>query len=82
VENRINKNKRKYRIYMNVRLSDNENKALKKLMEILNNHNKSEVVRYLINNNDIVKEVNNVNSFWILKNLNMVIEDNFNTNYD
>jgi len=48
---------------MNVRLSDNENKALKKLMEILNNHNKSEVVRYLINNNDIVKEVNNVNSF-------------------
>jgi len=63
VENRINKNKRKYRIYMNVRLSDNENKALKKLMEILNNHNKSEVVRYLINNNDIVKEVNNVNSF-------------------
>lgn len=63
MENRINKNKRKYRIYMNVRLSDNENKALKKLMEILNNHNKSEVVRYLINNNDIVKEVNNVNSF-------------------
>ena len=54
MENRINKNKRKYRIYMNVRLSDNENKALNELMEILNNHNKSEVVRYLINNNNIV----------------------------
>ncbi|MCL2115932.1 MAG: hypothetical protein FWH29_06905 [Methanobrevibacter sp.] len=49
------KNKRIYNTYINVRVSDEENKVLNKLLKIFKTCNKSKVIRHLINNNNIVK---------------------------
>lgn len=55
MNNKNKKNKRNYSIYMNVRISKKENRKLTELMGLLNTCNKSKIVRYLINNNGIVK---------------------------
>lgn len=48
--------KNKYSIYINCRLSNEENKNLKSVMNHLKIYNKSKIVRLLINNNEFVKK--------------------------
>jgi len=54
-----NKNNLKYSVTINCRINNNEKEILKQLMKVLGTFNKSEVVRFLINNNNIIKRCSN-----------------------